>query len=430
MSQVQDNGAAQPLENPLKNLSKKQVGELARVVAQSNGALSTLQASDVAIRDARFVIQQAMSSEKTAGAVQQIKALERDRDRATVEQRKVGELLDRRPDLRERFEQYQAVVKAAAGGELTAKALLADIQTDLTIASTPTARAAGRGGHFEAAEGGDQEENGIAPGRSVEKWTVAKGSGAEKGNGKSEVVEKHSERAASAVGEARKRRVPNEFIEAAALVLYPPALLARYMVRGNDVLDKRTERVAFVDKGDKLKAGPSADRESILAMLDTAEARGWDTIKVFGTQAFRAAAWMEAASRGMAVEGYKPSPSEEAAAMANRQINGKDNVIAAETKGGELLRSAFLSATTTEQRTKAAKENPVLAKAFALETAYTKAMTTVFGKDKATASELVSSFRETIASKLEAEEPLPGVEVRDRSAERGREHNVSDQERG
>ena len=43
-----------------------------------------------------------------------------------------------------------------------------------------------------------------------------------------------------------------------------------------------------------------------------AEARGWDEIKVSGTETFRKEVWLEAASRGMHVKGYVPSEQDKA----------------------------------------------------------------------------------------------------------------------
>ena len=45
-------------------------------------------------------------------------------------------------------------------------------------------------------------------------------------------------------------------------------------------------------------------------MLDVAEAKGWNSIKLSGSKEFRRAAFLEANSRGIAVEGYKPTPQD------------------------------------------------------------------------------------------------------------------------
>lgn len=64
--------------------------------------------------------------------------------------------------------------------------------------------------------------------------------------------------------------------------------------------------LAFEDKGNKLET--KSNNENIAeSMVRIAEARGWDEIKVSGTETFRKEVWLEAASRGMQVKGYNPS---------------------------------------------------------------------------------------------------------------------------
>jgi hypothetical protein len=74
---------------------------------------------------------------------------------------------------------------------------------------------------------------------------------------------------------------------------------------------KNTDLIAFEDKGNKLetKSNSEAIAES---MVRIAEARGWDEIKVSGSETFRKEIWLEAASRGMNVKGYSPSEQDKA----------------------------------------------------------------------------------------------------------------------
>jgi len=63
---------------------------------------------------------------------------------------------------------------------------------------------------------------------------------------------------------------------------------------------------AFVDRGAKL-ATRGEHPEVVRALVEIAKERGWDSITVKGSEAFRRAAWIEAAKSGMQVAGYKPT---------------------------------------------------------------------------------------------------------------------------
>lgn len=68
------------------------------------------------------------------------------------------------------------------------------------------------------------------------------------------------------------------------------------------------------------------------SMVRIAEARGWDEIKVSGSEAFRKEVWLEAASRGMHVKGYSPSEQDKAelakrgaSVEANKPFRAREN---------------------------------------------------------------------------------------------------------
>lgn len=63
---------------------------------------------------------------------------------------------------------------------------------------------------------------------------------------------------------------------------------------------------AFVDHGAKL-ATRGEHPEVVRALIEIAKERGWDRVTVKGSEAFRRAAWIEAAKNGMQVAGYKPT---------------------------------------------------------------------------------------------------------------------------
>lgn len=63
---------------------------------------------------------------------------------------------------------------------------------------------------------------------------------------------------------------------------------------------------AFVDRGAKL-ATRGEHPEVVRALVEIAKERGWDSVTVKGSEAFRRAAWIEATRGGMQVSGYKPT---------------------------------------------------------------------------------------------------------------------------
>lgn len=52
------------------------------------------------------------------------------------------------------------------------------------------------------------------------------------------------------------------------------------------------------------------DRQTVAAVLDLAEERGWQTLRLRGTESFRREAWVQAQVRGMETEGYKPTATD------------------------------------------------------------------------------------------------------------------------
>lgn len=83
--------------------------------------------------------------------------------------------------------------------------------------------------------------------------------------------------------------------------------------------DRRSTRVYYNDyqqKSEVMRASPAKittkldDRQTVTAMLDLAQARGWDTVKLRGTDAFKREVWVQAQERGIATEGYKPKATD------------------------------------------------------------------------------------------------------------------------
>jgi Large polyvalent protein-associated domain 7 len=52
------------------------------------------------------------------------------------------------------------------------------------------------------------------------------------------------------------------------------------------------------------------DRQTVSALLDLAQDRGWERIKLHGSEAFRREAWVQAEVRGIETTGYKPKDTD------------------------------------------------------------------------------------------------------------------------
>lgn len=417
------------LKNPLDGLNKQQVKQLGRAIQRANALAASLEKAQKALQDSRFMVKAGLNAKETARAVAAARASEKTTKAAEDALAKLADKFKDNAPITRGLALYQELQRGDAAGNLTARNLLKEVDADIVIATATTAVRA-----KAATETGEQTPepktsldsllNGIAAGKTQQKEPRT-----------AELTEHARGEAETALNE-RKRREPNELQEPAR---YPASLLARYTLRGNEVINKRTEEVAFVDDGRELRAKGDVGKDIIDAMLDTAASRGWAPIKVFGTQAFKAAIWMEAASRGMDVTGYKPSPQEELVAAQNRAINGPANRIEAGTEAtkakqealkdltpAQELAKAFQDATTVKLQAKAAKQFPELGQAFALLAAFQKGIAQP-GLSRQESKDFTEQFKDLIASRLESGKPLPTVEVREKVQEK--QQQTEDQEK-
>jgi hypothetical protein len=67
---------------------------------------------------------------------------------------------------------------------------------------------------------------------------------------------------------------------------------------------KDSETLVFEDKGNKLETRSNSETVA-KSLVRIAEARGWDEIKVSGSESFRKEVWLEAMQHGMSVKGYR-----------------------------------------------------------------------------------------------------------------------------
>jgi hypothetical protein len=82
---------------------------------------------------------------------------------------------------------------------------------------------------------------------------------------------------------------------------------------------RRSARIYYTDyqqKSEVMRAAPQRittrldDRQTVSAMLDLAQARGWQSVKLRGTDTFKREAWVQAQVRGMQTEGYQPKATD------------------------------------------------------------------------------------------------------------------------
>lgn len=171
---------------------------------------------------------------------------------------------------------------------------------------------------------------------------------------------------------------------------------------------KDLNRVAFVDKGDKLQSPKDFDQQGVRAMVDTAKARGWQEVKVTGAESFRRQAYLEAARRGIEVKGYKPTEAERKQADKSK----------AQAKRRDAVADAFKEADTPQEKQAAAKEHgKELTKAYALE-ASLKAWERKHNVPKQTRQALEKNLHDSIERDLRNGRSISEVKLKTRRQEK------------
>lgn len=173
----------------------------------------------------------------------------------------------------------------------------------------------------------------------------------------------------------------------------PPEVEREYVNVGSKYYSQKNPEVeAFEDKGNKLQTRSNSEQVAS-NLVKIAEARGWDEIKVSGTETFRREVWMEAAARGMEVKGYTPSEQDKASLAAkvkgmsaNTVENGKTaEAVKEETdfRGRENEKGADKAKSIEQQRAESFKKDsredalkkfPELSGAYAAQAAMNKKM--------------------------------------------------------
>jgi hypothetical protein len=208
---------------------------------------------------------------------------------------------------------------------------------------------------------------------------------------------------------------------------------------------------AFEDRGNKLET--KSNSEHVAAdLVNIAKARGWEDIKVNGTEEFRRQVWLEASARGMGVKGYQPKEAD-LAMLEKRNKDAKTNSIenadqrvkdrqenkttekaaaprtaerddsgAGET-AKEKAAKEKADAIRENNRTVAAKKYPELVGALAVVAAGEK-----FAKENLKTTSDRMRFneltRETIAKTVEKGDKLPEIKVKDVFQEKAKPDQV------
>ncbi|OSI24211.1 LPD7 domain-containing protein, partial [Neisseria dumasiana] len=99
----------------------------------------------------------------------------------------------------------------------------------------------------------------------------------------------------------------------------PESIESRYVVAGGKYLSAANHTtVMFTDAGKKISTAKT-DMQTINDMLEVAKEKGWDSIKISGSQEFKAMMYVAAESRGIRTTGYRPKPEDLALLERMRQ---------------------------------------------------------------------------------------------------------------
>jgi Large polyvalent protein-associated domain 7 len=178
----------------------------------------------------------------------------------------------------------------------------------------------------------------------------------------------------------------------ARITVIPPEIGAQYSQVGDKFYHpNNTKTVAFVDRGDKLET-PSSAPQMAQSLVKIAEARGWDDLKVKGTEGFRREVWLEASVRGIHVDGYKPSE------LDKLELE-KRNTFMQDRNSVEVRSEAYKKLSPQE----GVRRDPTLAAAYGTEAAARRLAERMHPENR---DAFVQSVKTAVTHKLEAGEPV------------------------
>lgn len=178
----------------------------------------------------------------------------------------------------------------------------------------------------------------------------------------------------------------------ACATIVPPELGAKYVRAGDKFYHASNPKsVAFIDRGDRLDT-PSSAPKMAETLVRIAEARGWEDLRVRGTEGFRREVWLEASVRGIHVDGYRPSELDKADLERRNTFTRDQNSI-------EVRSEAFQKLPPAE----GARRDPTLAAAYGATAAAQLFAERLHPENRAA---FVQSVRDDITHKLERNEPI------------------------
>ncbi len=103
----------------------------------------------------------------------------------------------------------------------------------------------------------------------------------------------------------------------------PPVYVARHFVesRGAFYYKQRPDVLAFSSRGHSFRARDDSVMTAT-AIIELAQQRGWSSVRVSGSAAFRRAVWTAASERGIGVFGYTPTRGETAVLAQSASPDG------------------------------------------------------------------------------------------------------------
>jgi len=163
---------------------------------------------------------------------------------------------------------------------------------------------------------------------------------------------------------AANQIISDEVFMATESTQHMPETVARQYLKVKDNryhFKKSPDDLAFIDKGNKLET-PSDSHMVAETLVRVAERRGWDEIRITGSEKFRRDVWYEAAQRGISVRGYTPTEVDKAKLA---EFMAQQHKTPTETDKSMERARAYL----TEPPAKALEKAPELAGAFAARAA-------------------------------------------------------------
>lgn len=113
----------------------------------------------------------------------------------------------------------------------------------------------------------------------------------------------------------------------------PDSIAHRYVVSDGKYLSiENGTTVMFTDSGKKINTARS-DAQTVNDMLEVVREKGWDSIRLTGSKAFKAAMYLAAESRGIRTSGYRPTKEELAYLDHLRQERALNGVEAQSERG-------------------------------------------------------------------------------------------------